>query len=94
MYLRVAGLRSEHHSSRATIHTNPGCTIASSSSSALAISGSVVGGTNCAAAESGNQGCGMRSPDNTSFGTGFNENNGGVYASTLLPINHDYTKHC
>jgi hypothetical protein len=65
---------------QATIHTNPGCTITSSSSTALDISGSVVGGTNCAAAESGNQGCGARSPDNNSFGTGFNANGGGVYA--------------
>jgi len=64
---------------QATIHTGPGCSIASSSSSALAITGTVVGGTDCAAADSGNQGCGMRSPVNNSFGAGFNANGGGVY---------------
>ncbi|KIM84668.1 glycoside hydrolase family 16 protein [Piloderma croceum F 1598] len=65
---------------QATIHTNPGCSLASSSSSALAITGTVVGGTDCSAADSGNQGCGMRSPANNSFGTGFNDIGGGVYA--------------
>jgi len=65
---------------QATIHTNPGCSLTTSSSSALAVTGTVVGGTDCSAADSGNQGCGMRSPDNKSFGTGFNDNGGGVYA--------------
>ena len=55
----------------------------SSNSSVLDISGTVVGGTNCAAADSGNQGCGMRSPVNNSFGEGFNANGGGVYISKL-----------
>lgn len=65
---------------QATIHTAPGCTIASSNSSALDITGTVVGGTDCAAADSGNQGCGVRSPNNNSFGAAFNANGGGVYA--------------
>jgi hypothetical protein len=43
-----------------------------------------VGGTDCSAADSGNQGCGMRSPTNNSFGTGFNAIGGGVYASALV----------
>ncbi|KZP32443.1 glycoside hydrolase family 16 protein [Athelia psychrophila] len=65
---------------QATIHTNPGCTLASASADVLGITGTVVGGTNCAAAESGNQGCGMRSPQGNSFGAPFNANGGGVYA--------------
>jgi len=65
---------------QATIHTNPGCSIASSNATVLDITGSVVGGTDCSAADSGNQGCGMRSPQNNSFGSGFNANGGGVYA--------------
>ncbi|CCM01312.1 uncharacterized protein FIBRA_03361 [Fibroporia radiculosa] len=65
---------------QATIHTNPGCSIPSANSSVLGITGTVVGGTNCAAAETGNQGCGVRSTSNTSFGAGFNGIGGGVYA--------------
>jgi hypothetical protein len=64
-----------------TIHTNPGCTIPSASSSVLAISGSVIGGTNCAAVDTGNQGCGIRSSSSASYGPGFNAMGGGVYAS-------------
>ena len=68
---------------QATIHTNVGCTLPSSSSTTLAISGSVVGGTDCAAYDTGNEGCGIRSSSNNSFGAGFNNNGGGVYASML-----------
>ena len=68
---------------QATIHTDVGCTIPSSSSTKLAISGNVVGGTNCAALTTGNQGCGIRASTNNSFGVGFNANGGGVYASML-----------
>jgi hypothetical protein len=71
---------------QATIHTNPGCSIASSNATVLDITGSVVGGTDCSAADSGNQGCGMRSPQNNSFGSGFNANGGGVYASMLSDL--------
>ena len=67
---------------QATVHTNVGCTIASSDPSALSISGTVVGGTNCAADQTGNQGCGIRASSSNSFGAAFNENGGGVYAST------------
>jgi len=65
---------------QATIHTDVGCTLPSSSSTTLAISGNVVGGTNCAALTTGNQGCGVRASSNNSFGVGFNANGGGVYA--------------
>jgi len=45
-----------------------------------AATGQLVGGTNCAAPETNNQGCGVRILDDTSFGPGFNSNGGGVYA--------------
>jgi hypothetical protein len=72
----------DYTNNQATIHTNPGCSLTSSSSSTLGISGSVVGGTNCAAAQTGNQGCGVRASETNSFGAAFNDNGGGVYAST------------
>ena len=43
-----------------------------------------MGGTDCSAAQSGNEGCGTRSPSSTSFGSGFNSVGGGVYASEFL----------
>jgi len=65
---------------QATIHTNPGCSISSSSSQTLGISGTVVGGTDCSAADTGNQGCGIRASQTNSFGAAFNNISGGVYA--------------
>jgi len=65
---------------QATVHTNVGCTLASTNPNTLAISGSVVGGTDCAALTTGNQGCGIRAATSNSFGSGFNSNGGGVYA--------------
>ncbi|KAI0358949.1 hypothetical protein OH77DRAFT_1587250 [Trametes cingulata] len=70
----------DYANNQATIHTSHGCTIPSSSSSALKISGNVVGGTNCAAAETGNAGCGMTATQSNTYGVGFNNNGGGVYA--------------
>jgi hypothetical protein len=69
---------------QATIHTNPGCSLPDLNTPN--ITGNVVGGTNCAAAQTGNQGCGVRASGNNSFGTGFNDNGGGVYASTLSNV--------
>ena len=71
----------DYTNNQATIHTDIGCTLASSSSGTLAISGKVIGGTDCAALTTGNQGCGIRAAASNSFGAGFNANNGGVYAS-------------
>ncbi|KDQ54905.1 glycoside hydrolase family 16 protein [Jaapia argillacea MUCL 33604] len=72
---------------QATIHTNPGCSIptltttnALNSNNPLAITGTLVATTNCAAAETNNAGCGIRSNDDTSYGSGFNGIGGGVYA--------------
>ncbi|KAL6300291.1 concanavalin A-like lectin/glucanase domain-containing protein [Sparassis latifolia] len=64
---------------QATIHTNPNCNLPTSNSTLLGISGTVVGGTNCAAAQSGNAGCGIRSSQTNSYGAGFNAIGGGVY---------------
>ncbi|TFK36778.1 endo-1,3(4)-beta-glucanase [Crucibulum laeve] len=70
----------DYTNNQATIHTNVGCTIASTNKDTLAISGSVIGGTDCAALTTGNQGCGIRASTSNSFGAGFNSNGGGVYA--------------
>ncbi|KAH0838482.1 glycoside hydrolase family 16 protein [Lanmaoa asiatica] len=65
---------------QATIHTGVGCSISTSNSTLLDITGTVVGGTDCSAVQSNNTGCGMRSSITTSFGSGFNSVGGGVYA--------------
>jgi hypothetical protein len=70
----------DYTNNQATIHTDVGCTLPSSNSTTLEISGNVVGGTDCAALTTGNQGCGIRASTNNSFGVGFNANGGGVYA--------------
>ena len=69
---------------QATVHTNSGCELPTSNVTALGISGSVVGGTNCAALETGNQGCGIEASQTNSFGAAFNSIGGGVYASAFL----------
>ncbi|KAF7306514.1 GH16 domain-containing protein [Mycena indigotica] len=72
---------SDYTNNQATIHTAPGCALTTDNPAKLNASASAVtGGTDCAAATSGNAGCGMRSADNKSFGPGFNSNGGGVYA--------------
>jgi len=70
----------DYTNNQGTLHTNPGCGLASSDSRALAISGTLIGGTNCAASTTSNQGCGIRSNSNTTYGAGFNSVGGGVYA--------------
>jgi len=70
----------DYTNNQATIHTSPGCSLTSSSSKTLSISGSVIGGIDCSALNTGNQGCGIRAATGNSFGAGFNENGGGVYA--------------
>jgi hypothetical protein len=74
----------DYTNNQATIHTGPGCSLPTDNPAQLGASASAVtGGTDCAAATSGNAGCGMRSPSDVSFGAGFNDNGGGVYASAL-----------
>ncbi|KAF8887795.1 glycoside hydrolase family 16 protein [Infundibulicybe gibba] len=70
----------DYTNNQATIHTNPGCTLPSTNANNLKISGSVIGGTDCAALTTGNQGCGIRASTSNTFGSGFNANGGGVYA--------------
>jgi hypothetical protein len=70
----------QYTNNQATLHTDVGCTLPSKDSNTLAISGSVLGGTNCAVAATSNQGCGIRAPTSNTFGSGFNSNGGGVYA--------------
>lgn len=74
----------DYTNNQATIHTDPGCRLTTTSSSNLKISGNVIGGTDCAALTTGNQGCGIRASTSNSFGAGFNAIGGGVYASTFL----------
>ncbi|KAJ7456513.1 concanavalin A-like lectin/glucanase domain-containing protein [Mycena latifolia] len=71
----------DYTNNQATIHTGPGCSLPSDDPAVLGASATaVLGGTDCAAATSGNAGCGMRSPSDVSFGAAFNGNGGGVYA--------------
>lgn len=70
----------DYTNNQATLHTNPGCTIASSDSKTLSISGTLVGGTDCAVSSTSNQGCGTRANSNVTYGAGFNSIGGGVYA--------------
>ncbi|RDB28980.1 putative glycosidase C21B10.07 [Hypsizygus marmoreus] len=72
----VEGVHDYTHN-QATIHTDGGCRLSTNN---LQISGTVIGGTNCAALTTGNQGCGIRAPTSNSFGAGFNANGGGTYA--------------
>ena len=72
---------SDYTNNQATLHTNPGCGLASADPGILAISGTVLGGTDCAVSSTSNQGCGVRSNSNVTYGAGFNSIGGGVYAS-------------
>ncbi|KAL6235639.1 hypothetical protein BDW75DRAFT_250711 [Aspergillus navahoensis] len=61
-----------------TLHTSDGCTIDSSGFTGTLLT------SNCfinAAGQANNAGCGIQSPDSTSYGAGFNSNSGGVYAT-------------
>ncbi|KAJ7124808.1 concanavalin A-like lectin/glucanase domain-containing protein [Mycena crocata] len=76
----VEGVNDYTHN-QATIHTAPGCSLSSDNPETLGVTSSAItGGTDCAAATSGNAGCGMRSPSAVSFGAAFNGAGGGVYA--------------
>jgi len=70
----------DYTNNQATLHTNPGCGLASADPKTLSITGTLVGGTDCAVGSTSNQGCGVRSNSNTTFGAGFNSIGGGVYA--------------
>ncbi|KAG8214674.1 glycoside hydrolase family 16 protein [Butyriboletus roseoflavus] len=59
----------------ASLHTGSNCHMSSSRD----MTGRSIG-TNCAANETGNDGCGVQFPDTASFGPLFNDNEGGWYA--------------
>ncbi|MCJ1228406.1 hypothetical protein MMC12_005067 [Toensbergia leucococca] len=66
-----------------TLHTTPGCTISQSSAYN---SGTSLTTQNCdvnAAGQSTNAGCQLASSDSTTYGTGFNSNGGGIYATEI-----------
>jgi len=79
----------DYTNNQATVHTAAGCQLPSSNVTQLGITGAVVGGTNCAALQTGNQGCGMRASQTNSFGAAFNNNGGGVF--TMLWDNSGIT---
>jgi hypothetical protein len=70
-----------------TLHTGPGCTL----DSAVKATGKALG-TTCASSGSDNSGCAFKDTDNRSYGKGFNDIQGGVYAhlwdSTGIKIWH------
>lgn len=70
----------DYTNNQVTIHANTGCQLPTNNVTALGISGSVIGGTNCAALQTNNEGCGVRASQTNSFGKPFNDNGGGVYA--------------
>lgn len=70
----------EQESNALTLHTSTGCSVGQDTS---IFSGNVET-QNCdvkAEGQADNAGCGIRSKDNKSYGAGFNDNNGGVYAT-------------
>ncbi|KAL5488226.1 hypothetical protein ACEPAI_6334 [Sanghuangporus weigelae] len=72
----------DYTNNQVTLHTASGCQIASNSTpQSLGITSTLVGSTNCATLETGNEGCGMRSGSNSTYGSGFNSIGGGVYAT-------------
>lgn len=83
---------SDYTNNQATLHTASGCQVASNATAqSLDVSSSILG-TNCAAAETGNAGCGMRSNSDTTYGSGFNSIGGGVYAGTYRFITSNLTR--
>lgn len=71
----------DYTNNQATLHTNPGCGLASSDPKALSISGNLVGTTDCGVSSTSNQGCGIQASSNVTYGAGFNSIGGGIYAS-------------
>lgn len=71
----------DYTNNQATLHTVEGCSISSTSSSTLGITGTVVTNTDCVSTGGG---CGIRSNSTVSYGAAFNSNGGGVFTSTLV----------
>lgn len=67
-----------------TLHTSDDCKLTSTPSMSAAAGGGFTGqvaNENCYAYAEGMKGCGISSTESASYGTGFNQNNGGVYAT-------------
>lgn len=62
----------------AALHTSDGCDITDNGKFSGTIDGS-----DCAASESADGGCGISSSDTKTYGVGFNDVNGGVYATEI-----------
>ncbi|KZT58392.1 glycoside hydrolase family 16 protein, partial [Calocera cornea HHB12733] len=75
----IEGVADATHNT-ASIHTNPGCTIPYDygASGTPALAGQE--GYNCAAAETGDSGCGLTDTTPNNYGTPFNNAGGGVFA--------------
>lgn len=61
---------------QSTLHTSAGCTMPAGNNSFTGYADSL----DCDAYDNSNSGCGITSHSTTSYGSGFNDNNGGVYA--------------
>ncbi|CAE6407593.1 unnamed protein product [Rhizoctonia solani] len=66
----------DYQTNQASLHTKSGCTIPQEYGS----SGTLAATLNCAADETGNQGCGQLNSKPNNYGKAFNDNGGGVYA--------------
>ncbi|CEL57634.1 putative glycosidase C21B10,07 OS=Schizosaccharomyces pombe (strain 972 / ATCC 24843) GN=SPBC21B10.07 PE=3 SV=1 [Rhizoctonia solani AG-1 IB] len=66
----------DYQTNQASLHTKAGCTIPQEYGS----SGTLAASLNCAAHETGNQGCGQLNSKPNNYGKAFNDNGGGVYA--------------
>ncbi|CAE7208322.1 unnamed protein product [Rhizoctonia solani] len=66
----------DYQANQASLHTKSGCTIPEQYGS----SGTLAASLNCAADETGNQGCGQLNSKPNNYGKAFNDNGGGVYA--------------
>ncbi|KAK1226952.1 hypothetical protein PQX77_010020 [Marasmius sp. AFHP31] len=74
----------DYSANQATLHTDAGCSLSSSSSSTLGISGTVITKLTCAVGGgAGNEGCGVRATTDNTYGAPFNRNKGGVYAGLI-----------
>lgn len=64
-----------------TLHTDPGCSLPSTDSSVLQITGTTLSSNpSCAVVETSNAGCSIRDRSSTSFGAPFNAAGGGAFA--------------
>lgn len=65
---------------QSSLHTRSGCTIPQNYGASGVLAATGADALNCAADETGNQGCGQLSSQANNYGKAFNDNGGGVYA--------------